>query len=138
MPNTDPIHTLAGTLLYVEGRYTASREEPEFIDMDFLGGLPGGSSLITPAFFWSSTSPTLFWALLAVPLGMGLVFLLDVGVRKFITGGKTVTDVVYEMTACGISGHYFRVHEHRWRCVTCGEGAPYEAGLLDRGKGVAA
>jgi len=69
---------------------------------------------------------------------MGLVFLLDVGVRKFITGGKTVTAIVYEMTACGISGHYYRVHEYRWRCVTCGEGAPYETGLLDTGKGVAA
>lgn len=67
--------------------------------MDFLGGLPGVGSFITPAFFWSPTSPTLFWALLAVPLGTGLVFLLDVGVRKFITGGKTVTAVVYEMTA---------------------------------------
>lgn len=103
--------------------------------MDFLGGLRGGSSFITPAFF---LTPTFFWALLAIPLAVGLVLLLDMGLRRFIAGGKTAPEVVYEVTECGISGHYYRIHEHRWRCVTCGEGAPHEAGLLDTGEGVAA
>ena len=103
--------------------------------MDFLGGLRGGSSFITPAFF---LTPAFFWALLALPLGIGLVFVLDVGVRRFINGGKTVAEVVYEMTECGISGHYYRVHEYRWRCVTCGEGAPFEAGFRNTGEGIAA
>jgi hypothetical protein len=103
--------------------------------MDFLGGLRGGSSFITPAFF---LTPTFFWALLALPVAIGLVVLLDIVVRRFITGGKAVSEVVYEMTECGINGHYYRVHEYRWRCVTCGEGAPHEAGLLDTGEGAAA
>jgi hypothetical protein len=97
--------------------------------MNFLGGLRHGTNFVTPTFFW---------ALLIIAVAISVVIVIGIGTGKFIAAGKAVNEPVHVVTACGINGHRYRVHNTGWRCTTCGEGVLHEGELVDRVKDGAA
>lgn len=78
-----------------------------------------------------SVASTFLWLLLIVTAATGLVIIIGIGIGKFITAGKTMTEPVHVVTPCGIHGHRYRAHHTGWRCTTCGEGALHEDELSD-------